>query len=73
MQSVFGAADRGRTGTIGEDRGILSPLRLPIPPQRHKTMTLYLCLLYLSSIVRLIGEKCLIGLLYSAKRFLFFR
>ena len=35
---LFGAAGRGRTGTIGEDRGILSPLRLPIPPQRHITL-----------------------------------
>ena len=31
----IGAGDRGRTGTIGEDRGILSPVRLPIPPHRH--------------------------------------
>ena len=30
MQSVCGAADRGRTGTIGEDRGILSPFSLTI-------------------------------------------
>ena len=29
-----GAGDRGRTGTIGKDRGILSPVRLPIPPFR---------------------------------------
>ena len=36
--SYCGAAGRGRTGTIGEDRGILSPLRLPIPPQRHITL-----------------------------------
>ena len=31
----YGAEDRGRTGTIGKDRGILSPVRLPIPPLRH--------------------------------------
>ena len=30
-----GAGDRGRTGTIGKDRGILSPVRLPIPPPRQ--------------------------------------
>ncbi len=32
-----GAADRNRTGTPVAQRGILSPLRLPIPPQRHET------------------------------------
>ena len=32
----IGAGDRGRTGTIGKDRRILSPVRLPIPPLRHK-------------------------------------
>ena len=32
----IGAGDRGRTGTIGKDRGILSPVRLPIPPLRQK-------------------------------------
>ena len=31
-----GAGNRGRTGTIGKDRRILSPVRLPIPPLRHK-------------------------------------
>ena len=30
-----GAGDRGRTGTIGKDRRILSPVRLPIPPLRQ--------------------------------------
>ena len=30
-----GAGDRGRTGTIGKDRRILSPVRLPIPPLRR--------------------------------------
>ena len=34
-QSYDGAGDRGRTGTIGKDRRILSPVRLPIPPFRH--------------------------------------
>ena len=33
----IGAGDRGRTGTIGKDRGILSPVRLPIPPLRLAT------------------------------------
>ena len=32
---IIGAGDRGRTGTIGKDRRILSPVRLPIPPLRH--------------------------------------
>ena len=32
---VIGAGDRGRTGTIGKDRRILSPVRLPIPPLRQ--------------------------------------
>ena len=32
----IGAGDRGRTGTIGKDRRILSPVRLPIPPLRQK-------------------------------------
>ena len=31
----IGAGDRGRTGTIGKDRRILSPVRLPIPPLRR--------------------------------------
>ena len=34
--NMIGAGDRGRTGTIGKDRRILSPVRLPIPPLRHK-------------------------------------
>ena len=34
--SIIGAGDRGRTGTIGKDRRILSPVRLPIPPLRQK-------------------------------------
>ena len=33
--SIIGAGDRGRTGTIGKDRRILSPVRLPIPPLRQ--------------------------------------
>ena len=35
-KEFVGAGDRGRTGTIGKDRGILSPVRLPIPPLRQK-------------------------------------
>ena len=31
----FGAEDRNRTGTNLSIRGILSPLRLPVPPPRH--------------------------------------
>ena len=34
-KAIDGAGDRGRTGTIGKDRRILSPVRLPIPPLRH--------------------------------------
>ena len=34
-QKMIGAGDRGRTGTIGKDRRILSPVRLPIPPLRQ--------------------------------------
>ena len=33
--SLFGAADRNRTGTGITTRGILSPLRLPVPPPRQ--------------------------------------
>ena len=29
------AEDRDRTGTVITNRGILSPVRLPIPPPRH--------------------------------------
>ena len=32
---IFGAADRNRTGTDITIRGILSPLRLPVPPLRQ--------------------------------------
>ena len=32
---LFGAADRNRTGTGITTRGILSPLRLPVPPPRQ--------------------------------------
>src|SRR5690606_12418942 len=34
---VYGASSRNRTGTI-KDRGILSPLRLPIPPWMQREM-----------------------------------
>ncbi len=33
--AITGAEDRNRTGTIVEDRRILSPVRLPVPPLRH--------------------------------------
>ena len=33
---VIGAEDRNRTGTGITPRGILSPLRLPVPPPRQK-------------------------------------
>lgn len=35
IMRIFGAEDRARTGTKHYLRGILSPLRLPIPPPRH--------------------------------------
>ena len=31
-RDIYGAEDRNRTGTIFEDRRILSPVRLPVPP-----------------------------------------
>ena len=31
-----GAEDRNRTGTVVTYRRILSPVRLPVPPPRHK-------------------------------------
>jgi DNA invertase Pin-like site-specific DNA recombinase len=34
-QKYIGAGNRNRTGTVCEDRRILSPVRLPIPPLRH--------------------------------------
>ena len=33
---MYGAGDRGRTGTVDKDLRILSPVRLPIPPHRQK-------------------------------------
>ena len=33
--AIYGAGDRGRTGTGSESHGILSPGRLPIPPHRR--------------------------------------
>ena len=30
-----GAEDRNRTGTVVSNRGILSPVRLPVPPPRQ--------------------------------------
>ena len=35
---LVGAEDRNRTGTILTNRGILSPLRLPVPPPRHENI-----------------------------------
>ena len=35
---ISGAGDRSRTDTITNNRRILSPVRLPIPPLRHKYM-----------------------------------
>ena len=31
----YGAGGRSRTDTPSEGRGILSPVRLPVPPLRH--------------------------------------
>ena len=31
-----GAEDRNRTGTVVSNRGILSPVRLPVPPPRQQ-------------------------------------
>ena len=31
-----GAEDRNRTGTVVSNRGILSPVRLPVPPPRQE-------------------------------------
>jgi hypothetical protein len=33
---ICGADDRNRTGTGFKARGILSPVRLPVPPHRQK-------------------------------------
>ena len=35
MQEKIGAEGRNRTGTSREGQGILSPLRLPVPPPPH--------------------------------------
>ncbi len=40
LRNNIGAGDRGRTGTIGEDRRILSPVRLPVPPLRRSIISL---------------------------------
>ena len=32
----FGAEDRNRTGTVVSNRGILSPVRLPVSPPRQE-------------------------------------
>ena len=36
MGASLYAEDRNRTGTVITHRGILSPVRLPVPPPRHK-------------------------------------
>ena len=33
-----GAGDRDRTGTLGKERRILSPVRLPVPPLRRNKL-----------------------------------
>ena len=35
IDTIGGAEDRNRTGTVVSNRRILSPLRLPVPPPRH--------------------------------------
>ena len=35
IDTIGGAEDRNRTGTAVSNRGILSPVRLPVPPPRH--------------------------------------
>ena len=43
---LFGAGDRGRTGTSITAHGILSPGRLPVPPHRQIGLNLCTCILY---------------------------
>ena len=38
---VIGAEDRNRTGTVITNRGILSPVRLPVPPPRHYSLLFF--------------------------------
>ena len=38
---LFGAGDRGRTGTSITAHGILSPGRLPVPPHRQIIIIIY--------------------------------
>ena len=35
IDTIGGAEDRNRTGTVVSNRRILSPLRLPVPPPRQ--------------------------------------
>ena len=39
---MLSAEDRNRTGTVVTYRRILSPVRLPIPPPRHKESVNYI-------------------------------
>ena len=36
IDTIGGAEDRNRTGTVVSNRRILSPLRLPVPPPRQQ-------------------------------------
>ena len=38
IDTIGGAEDRNRTGTVVSNRGILSPVRLPVPPPRQQLM-----------------------------------
>jgi hypothetical protein len=38
LMNLNGAEDRNRTGTVVTYRRILSPVRLPVPPPRLKTI-----------------------------------
>ena len=38
IDTIGGAEDRNRTGTVISNRRILSPLRLPVPPPRQQLM-----------------------------------
>ena len=47
METHANAGDRDRTGTGGKSRRILSPVRLPVPPLRHSSISHILQLNYL--------------------------
>ncbi len=40
-RSIFGAGGGGRTHMLSEERGILSPVRLPIPPLQRRCISEY--------------------------------